>query len=85
MCFQYVKGEVEGFQFERNRASSEVHAFGDDATADENKLRAQRISGVLVRPQMNDASGRPIRAHLIVTAAGPWAGQVAKLAGIGMY
>ncbi|EFO93823.1 hypothetical protein CRE_12628 [Caenorhabditis remanei] len=80
---QYVKGEVEGFQFERNRASSEVHAFGDDATADENKLRAQRISGVLVRPQMNDASARPIRAHLIVNAAGPWAGQVAKLAGIG--
>ncbi|CAB3405883.1 unnamed protein product [Caenorhabditis bovis] len=80
---QYVKGEVEGFKFERNRGTPEVHAMGDDETADENKLRNQRISGVIVRPQMNDASARPILAHLIVNAAGPWAGEIARMAGIG--
>ncbi|VDK59942.1 unnamed protein product [Cylicostephanus goldi] len=36
-----------------------------------------------VRPQMSDTSARPIRAHLIVNAAGPWAGKIAELAGIG--
>ncbi|EYC08785.1 hypothetical protein Y032_0064g3527 [Ancylostoma ceylanicum] len=80
---QYVKGEVEGFQFERHRTRAEPHAMEDHEVADQEKLRSQRITGVFVRPQMSDTSARPIRTHLIVNAAGPWAGKVAELAGIG--
>ncbi|PIO69485.1 FAD dependent oxidoreductase [Teladorsagia circumcincta] len=80
---QYVKGEVEGFQFERNVGRAEPHAMEDHEIADQEKLRAQRITAVLVRPQMSDTSARPIRAHMIVNAAGPWAGKIAELAGIG--
>ncbi|XGW16336.1 hypothetical protein V3C99_001641 [Haemonchus contortus] len=80
---QYVKGEVEGFQFERSRTRPEPHAMEDHEIADQEKLRAQNISGVFVRPQMSDTSARPIRAHMIVNAAGPWAGKIAELAGIG--
>ncbi len=32
---------------------------------------------------MTDASARVIRAHTIVNAAGPWAGKVAAMAGVG--
>ncbi|VDK27265.1 unnamed protein product, partial [Anisakis simplex] len=32
---------------------------------------------------MTDASARPIRAHFVVNAAGPWAGKIAEMAGIG--
>ncbi|ETN85165.1 hypothetical protein RB195_021643 [Necator americanus] len=80
---QYVKGEVEGFQFERHRTRAEPHAMEDHEIADQEKLVAQRITGVFVRPQMSDTSARPIRAHMIVNAAGPWAGKIAELAGIG--
>ncbi|KAL6724782.1 hypothetical protein Aduo_019639 [Ancylostoma duodenale] len=80
---QYVKGEVEGFQFERHRTRAEPHAMEDHEVADQEKLRSQRITGVFVRPQMSDTSARPIRTHLIVNAAGPWAGKIAELAGIG--
>ncbi|CAD6190208.1 unnamed protein product [Caenorhabditis auriculariae] len=81
---QYVKAKLEGFEFERKRANAETHAVDDPDYADDNKWRDQRLSGVLVRPQMNDSSARPIRAHLIVNAAGPWAGEIAKMAGMGM-
>ncbi|KAK5982804.1 FAD-dependent oxidoreductase domain-containing protein 1 [Trichostrongylus colubriformis] len=80
---QYVKGEVEGFQFQRHVTRAEPHEMEDHEIADQEKFRAQQISGVLVRPQMSDTSARPIRTHLIVNAAGPWAGKIAELAGIG--
>ncbi|KJH42878.1 FAD dependent oxidoreductase [Dictyocaulus viviparus] len=80
---QYVKGEVEGFQFERRSSRADPHAMEDHEIADQEKLRSQRITAVLVRPQMTDSSARPIRCHLIVNAAGPWAGKIAELAGIG--
>lgn len=32
---------------------------------------------------MTDASARPIRTHFVVNAAGPWAGKIAEMAGIG--
>lgn len=32
---------------------------------------------------MTDASARPIRCHMIVNAAGPWAGEIAKKVGSG--
>lgn len=80
---QYIKGEVEGFEFERHRTRAEPHAMEDYDVADHEKLRSQRITGVFVRPQMSDTSARPIRAHMIVNAAGPWAGKIAELAGIG--
>ncbi|VDL72776.1 unnamed protein product [Nippostrongylus brasiliensis] len=80
---QYVKGEVEGFLFEKLRSRADPHATEDHEIADQEKLRAQRITGVLVRPQMSDTSARPIRAYTIVNAAGPWAGKIAEMAGIG--
>ncbi|KHN87226.1 FAD-dependent oxidoreductase domain-containing protein 1 [Toxocara canis] len=80
---QYVKGEVEGFLFERNHGMRELHGFEDDEVADEMKESHQRIRGVFVRPQMTDASARPIRTHFVVNAAGPWAGKIAEMAGIG--
>ncbi|KAK6049561.1 FAD dependent oxidoreductase [Cooperia oncophora] len=80
---QYVKGDVEGFQFERLVTRAEPHAMEDHDLADQEKLRAQRITGVLVRPQMSDTSARPIRCYMVVNAAGPWAGKIAELAGIG--
>jgi FAD-dependent oxidoreductase domain-containing protein 1 len=107
---QYVKGEVEGFEFERLRPKAEIHAMGDLETADDEKWRSQRIIGCFVslaigllslstslsichfpfyrpsfqvRAQMTDASARPIRAHMIVNCAGPWAGKIAEMAGIG--
>lgn len=43
-----MKGEVEGFEFERLRPKAEIHAMGDVDTADDDKWRAQRITGVLV-------------------------------------
>ncbi|KAK0404837.1 hypothetical protein QR680_017657 [Steinernema hermaphroditum] len=79
----YVKGEVEGFHFERSREASEVHGFYDDEEADDVKLIKQRLWGVIVRPQMAGASARPIRCHMVVNAAGPWSGKIAELAGIG--
>ncbi|GMR33894.1 hypothetical protein PMAYCL1PPCAC_04089 [Pristionchus mayeri] len=81
---QYIKGEVEGFEFERSPTSPEVHSLIDDAEeADEDKWRKQRVIGVHVRPQMTDASARPIRAHKIVNATGAYAGKIARMAGIG--
>ncbi|KAE9419395.1 hypothetical protein Angca_003329, partial [Angiostrongylus cantonensis] len=80
---QYVKGEVENFQFERHGNRADPHAMEDHEIADQEKLRSQRITGVLVRPQMSGTSSRPIRAHVIVNAADPWAGKIAELAGIG--
>ncbi|CAI4229323.1 unnamed protein product [Auanema sp. JU1783] len=80
---QYVKGQVQGFEFERLRPKAEAHTISGIDEADEEKWRSQRITGVHVKPQMTDASARPIRAHLIVNAAGPWAGRVAEMAGIG--
>lgn len=32
---------------------------------------------------MTDASARPIRAYQIINCAGPWAGKIAEMAGIG--
>lgn len=34
---------------------------------------------------MTDASARPIRTNFIVNAAGPWAGNIAEMAGIGLF
>uniref|UniRef100_A0A914W269 FAD-dependent oxidoreductase domain-containing protein 1 n=1 Tax=Plectus sambesii TaxID=2011161 RepID=A0A914W269_9BILA len=80
---QYIKGDVEGFMFTKPHGFQESHGFVDDEEADDANYRMRRMSGVYVRPQMTDASPRPIRAYTIVNAAGPWAGKVAAMAGIG--
>ncbi|TKR81396.1 hypothetical protein L596_015270 [Steinernema carpocapsae] len=79
----YVKGEVEGFQFEKDRNISDVSGYYDDEEADSVNLLKRQIKGVVVRPQMVGASARPIRCHMIVNCAGPWSGKIAKLAGFG--
>lgn len=78
---QYLKGEVEGFMFHRD--DHQAHGFEPEEVADEVNMSTRRLTGVYVRPQMTDASARPIRVHFVVNAAGPWAGKVAEMADIG--
>ncbi|PAV82677.1 hypothetical protein WR25_23484 isoform A [Diploscapter pachys] len=75
----YIKGEVEGFEFNRR---PDQNVMEEDGNIWEKELPT-RVIGVTVRPQMSAASPRLIRSHLIVNAAGPWAGQVAEKCGIG--
>lgn len=44
----------------------------------------RRIHGAYIRPAKTDVSPRPIRFHTCINAAGPWAGEIARLAGIGV-
>uniref|UniRef100_A0A915KVX3 FAD-dependent oxidoreductase domain-containing protein 1 n=1 Tax=Romanomermis culicivorax TaxID=13658 RepID=A0A915KVX3_ROMCU len=46
-------------------------------------LKREIKSLAKVQPQMTDTSPRRIQAHVYVNAAGPWAGDVARMAGIG--
>ncbi|VDN22133.1 unnamed protein product [Gongylonema pulchrum] len=65
---QYIKGEVEGFFFERKYGTHDVHGIEDDA--DELMWRNVSIKGAYIRPQMTDASARIVRTNQIVVAAG---------------
>jgi len=79
-----VKGEVESFDYLRIRWERDEMGFQE--TFEESDLVEQRrhkISGVNVRPQMTGASARPIRCAFLINAAGPWSGEVARLADIG--
>uniref|UniRef100_A0A7E4V1K9 FAD-dependent oxidoreductase domain-containing protein 1 n=1 Tax=Panagrellus redivivus TaxID=6233 RepID=A0A7E4V1K9_PANRE len=81
---QYFKGAVESFLFDRIVGAPEVHSrLGGGRDADLDALQKRRIRGVNVRPQMVGASARPVRTNMIVNAAGPWAGEIARMAGIG--
>ncbi|VDD87417.1 unnamed protein product [Enterobius vermicularis] len=79
---QYVKGEVEGFMFRRD--GSDVHGYEAEDVADEVAMSSRKLIGAYVRPQMTDASPRPIRFHFVVNAAGPWARSIAEMADIGI-
>lgn len=58
---------------------------GTEADRDSPFIRRRpRIFGVYVRPDMADVSPRSIRSTYFVNAAGPWAGDVARLSGIGV-
>uniref|UniRef100_A0A158R5J2 FAD-dependent oxidoreductase domain-containing protein 1 n=1 Tax=Syphacia muris TaxID=451379 RepID=A0A158R5J2_9BILA len=78
---QYLKGEVEGFMYRYD--GQEVHGFEPAEVADEVLMSKRKLIGAYVRPQMTDASARPIRFHFVVNAAGPWAREVAEMAHIG--
>uniref|UniRef100_A0A0K0FYA2 FAD-dependent oxidoreductase domain-containing protein 1 n=1 Tax=Strongyloides venezuelensis TaxID=75913 RepID=A0A0K0FYA2_STRVS len=74
----YIKGEVEDFLFEKD-SNLPDYIFNDEENVDEKK----KLSGVIIKPKMTGASPRPVRAHMIVNAAGPWSGKIAELAGVG--
>ncbi|KAI1730530.1 FAD dependent oxidoreductase domain-containing protein [Ditylenchus destructor] len=84
---RYVKAEVEGMDFRRppdisNKVPEEHdHKIINDIQ-DRGTNRNIRLLAVLARPQMIGASARPIRFYRLVNAAGPWAGEIAKMAGI---
>ncbi|CAJ0575364.1 unnamed protein product, partial [Mesorhabditis spiculigera] len=80
---QYIKGEVEGFDFAPTHMLPEVHALEEGTAADELAKQTRRIMGLMVRPQMTDASARPIRCYMMVNCAGPWSGSITKLLGAG--
>ncbi|KAE9550122.1 hypothetical protein FO519_006659 [Halicephalobus sp. NKZ332] len=80
----YVKGTVENFAFQRQAGLPDAHDYIQDVDeADSNALSKRRLTGVYVRPQMVGASARYVRAHFIVNCAGPWAGEIARMAGCG--
>uniref|UniRef100_A0AC35TSI0 DAO domain-containing protein n=1 Tax=Rhabditophanes sp. KR3021 TaxID=114890 RepID=A0AC35TSI0_9BILA len=78
---QYFKGEVEDFFFEKDGNSSD--AIFENEKTDQNMLERRKLKGVIVKCKKTGASPRPVRTHLIVNCAGPWAGKVAEMAGIG--
>ncbi|KAI1707943.1 FAD dependent oxidoreductase domain-containing protein [Ditylenchus destructor] len=85
---RYVKAEVEGMDFRRPPDISckvpeeHDHKIITDIQ-DRGTNRNIRLLAILARPQMIGASARPIRFYRLVNAAGPWAGEIAKMAGIG--
>lgn len=58
-------------------------ASSERSISGEFRNKNSRIYAVNVRPQMTGASARRVRMHKIVNCAGPWAGRIAKAAGIG--
>jgi FAD-dependent oxidoreductase domain-containing protein 1 len=80
---QYVKGTVEGFKFHNTGVRPEPHYYQEGEEADESAIDERKLWGAFVKPQMIGASARPIQSHLVVNAAGPWAGEIARKAGIG--
>lgn len=72
----YVQAEVEGFRTNKDIRLSE----GAGIEAD---VKSRRFSGVFVRPKMAGSSARPIETYQIINCAGPWAGNIAEMAGIG--
>lgn len=75
---QYIKASVTGFLFETRTDRYESDYF------DKRHLELNRsLSGVVIKPEKTDAAPRSIRSRIYVNCAGPWAGEVAKMAGIG--
>jgi len=72
----YVQGEVEGFRTAKSVLYSESVGIDGD-------VKSRRMSGVYVKPKMVGASARPIETYQIINCAGPWAGQICEMAGIG--
>ncbi|KAI6222507.1 putative fad oxidoreductase [Aphelenchoides besseyi] len=77
----YFKGEVEGFRYQFDHR--EPTPYGRKEDPDDFVLKNQRITGALIRPKMVGASARPVGIYQIINCAGPWAGDVCRLAGIG--
>jgi hypothetical protein len=72
----YYQAEVEGFRTAKDPRLSEGNGIELD-------VNMRRFSGVFVKPKMAGASARPIETYQIVNCAGPWAGDIAEMAGIG--
>jgi glycerol-3-phosphate dehydrogenase len=48
-------------------------------------IKRRRMIAAYVRPKMIGASARPIRFYRVVNCAGPWAGKISDMAGIGKF
>lgn len=82
----YVKGEVEDFLYENDTTLADNNYDDEDLEGDQlsiKQLSTKQLRGVIIKPKMTGASPRPVRAHMIVNAAGPWSGKIAEIAGIG--
>ena len=80
----YVKGTVENFAFQRQVGLPDAHYYIQDLDeADSNALSKRKLTGAYIRPQMVGASARYVRSHFIVNCAGPWAGEISRMAGFG--
>ncbi|KAI6181893.1 putative fad oxidoreductase [Aphelenchoides besseyi] len=77
----YFKGEVEGFRYQFD--SREPTPYGRKEDPDDFAIKNRKINGAIIRPKMVGASARPVNTYQIINCAGPWAGDVCRLAGIG--
>ncbi|KAL3088790.1 hypothetical protein niasHT_023138 [Heterodera trifolii] len=80
---RYLKGDMEGTVTYRHRGMQEHGRTTDTADADAAEQSMQTIRGAIVRPQMTGATPRRIQSFRLINAAGPWAGEVARRAGLG--
>lgn len=80
---RYLKGDFEGVCTDETRRNFQKHGAMQPAEANAATLAHHQINGAIIRPQMVGASARQIRCYNLINAAGPWAGEVARRAGIG--
>uniref|UniRef100_A0A915EPK4 FAD-dependent oxidoreductase domain-containing protein 1 n=1 Tax=Ditylenchus dipsaci TaxID=166011 RepID=A0A915EPK4_9BILA len=79
------EGEVEGMRFDRVKHTSQEHGFSETVEdADHIKHMNDKLKAVIVRPQMTGASARAVEFFCLINAAGPWSGEIAKMAKIGV-
>uniref|UniRef100_A0A1I7SFP6 FAD-dependent oxidoreductase domain-containing protein 1 n=1 Tax=Bursaphelenchus xylophilus TaxID=6326 RepID=A0A1I7SFP6_BURXY len=77
----YYQGRVEDFKFRQPALYSNPQ--GRDPDADDILETRKTMAGVVVQPKMTGASSRPINFYRLINAAGPWAGEISQMAGIG--
>ncbi|KAF7639815.1 DAO domain-containing protein [Meloidogyne graminicola] len=80
---RYLKGDFEGVISYNQGRNQPTYGATNVEQADSDSLFMNKINGVVIRPQMSGASPRPVNCYKIFNAAGPWAGEIAKKAGIG--
>nr|CAD2133635.1 unnamed protein product [Meloidogyne enterolobii] len=80
---RYLKGDFEGVTSYNQGREVPLHGAVPVEEVNADLLNMHKINGVVIRPQMSGASPRPINCYKIFNAAGPWAGEIAKKAGVG--
>ncbi|CAD5228094.1 unnamed protein product [Bursaphelenchus okinawaensis] len=77
----YHQGRVDDFVYRQLDLYNPPQGLTDEA--DDLMHKRKMMRSIVVQPKMTGASSRPISFYQCVNAAGPWAGQVAEMAGIG--
>lgn len=77
----YHQAEVHGFNTRILDKHSSPHGRSEDA--EDIHERRKLLFGATAQPKMTGSSSRPIHFYQCINAAGPWAGDIARMAGIG--